>query len=82
MGCTVAGLLGFPPALGAAVGIIGVFCGVTNAPLASLFLAVELFGAEYLLFFAVAVVIAHALSGHISLYHTQVFTEPKMGHRD
>ncbi|MBQ8556401.1 MAG: chloride channel protein [Clostridia bacterium] len=82
MGCTAAALLSFSAPLGAAIGIIGVFCGVTNAPLASMLLAVELFGAEYLLLFGVAVCVTHALSGHISLYHSQTFTEPKMGHRD
>lgn len=82
LGCTVAGLIGFPPALGAAVGIIGMFCGVTNAPLASMMLAVELFGSEYVLFFGVAAAVSYALSGHISLYHAQVMAEPKLGHLD
>ena len=82
LGATLAGLIGFPPALGAAVGIIGLFCGVTNAPLASMLLAVELFGAEYALFFGVAAVVSYALSGHISLYHTQILLEPKLGHRE
>lgn len=82
LGSTLAALIGFPPALGAAVGIVGLFCGVTNAPLASMLLAVELFGAEYALFFGVAAIVSYALSGHISLYHAQVLTEPKLGHRD
>ena len=82
LGSTLAGLIGFPPALGAAVGIIGLFCGVTNAPLASMLLAVELFGAEYVLFFGVAAGVSYAFSGHISLYHAQVLTEPKLGHSD
>lgn len=82
LGSTLAALIGFPPALGAAVGIIGLFCGVTNAPLASMLLAVELFGAEYALFFGVAAAVSYALSGHVSLYHAQVLTEPKLGHRD
>jgi len=82
LGATLAGLIGFPPALGAAVGIIGLFCGVTNAPLASMMLAVELFGAEYVLFFGVAAAVSYALSGHISLYHAQIMVEPKLGHRD
>ena len=81
LGSTLAALIGFPPALGAAVGIVGLFCGVTNAPLASMLLAVELFGAEYALFFGVAAIVSYALSGHVSLYHAQVLTEPKLGHR-
>ena len=58
------------------------FCGVTNGALASMALSVELFGAEYLPLFAIAVAVSYALSGQVSLYHTQKFVEPKMGHRD
>ena len=82
LGCVVAPLIGFDPALGAGLGIIATFCGVTNGALASLALSVELFGAEYLPLFGIAVAVSYALSGHVSLYHTQKFVEPKMGHRD
>ncbi len=82
LGCTLAGLIGFPPALGAAVGLIGMFCGVTNAPLASMMLAVELFGAEYIAFFGVGAIVAYAFSGHVSLYHSQTMAEPKLGHME
>ena len=82
LGCVVAPLIGFDPALGAGVGIIAMFCGVTNGVLASMVLSVELFGAEYLPLFAIAAAVSYAMSGHISLYHTQTFDAPKMGHRD
>ncbi len=82
LGCVVAPMIGLDPALGAGLGIIAMFCGVTNGALASMALSVELFGAEYLSLFAIAVGVSYALSGHISLYHTQKFAEPKMGHRD
>lgn len=82
LGCVVAPLIGLDPALGAGIGIIAMFCGVTNGALASMALSVELFGAEYLSLFALAVAVSYALSGHISLYHTQKFAQPKMGHRD
>ena len=82
LGCAVAPLLGLDPALGAGLGIIAMFCGVTNGALASMVLSVELFGAEYLPLFGIAVAVSYALSGHISLYHTQHFEDPKMGHRD
>ena len=82
LGCVVAPLLGLNPALGAGLGIIAMFCGVTNGALASILLSVELFGAEYLPLFGIAVAVSYALSGHVSLYHAQTFTEPKMGHRD
>ena len=79
LGCAVAPLLGFSPAVGAAVGLVAVFCGVTNAPLASLLLAVELFGTEYLPLIGLAAVAAFMLSGHFSLYHSQQFDVPKLG---
>ena len=82
LGCVVAPLLGFDPALGAGIGIIAMFCGVTNGALASMVLSVELFGAEYLPLFGIACAVSYALSGHVSLYHAQEFLEPKMGHRD
>ena len=82
LGCTAAPLLGLDPALGAGLGIIAMFCGVTNGALASMMLSVELFGAEYLPLFGLAAAVSYAMSGHVSLYHTQKFTEPKMGHRD
>ena len=80
MGCTVAALLGLSPAVGAGLGLIGVFCGVTNAPLASLMLSVELFGTDYLPLMGVTVAISFMLSGHFSLYHSQLFADPKLGH--
>ena len=82
LGCVVAPFLGLDPALGAGLGIIAMFCGVTNGALASMVLSVELFGAEYLPLFGIACAVSYALSGHISLYHSQEFTDPKMGHRD
>lgn len=82
MGCVIAPLLGFPAAAGAALGMIGVFCGVTNAPLASVMLSAELFGTEYLPLFGVTAAVSYMLSGHFSLYHAQTFLEPKMGHEE
>ena len=79
MGCVVAPLLGFSPALGAAIGLVGVFCGVTNAPLASIMLSIELFGTEYLPLFAVCAAVSFMLSGHYSLYHSQLFLQQKLG---
>ncbi len=82
LGCTVAGLLGMSPALGAALGLVGLFCGVTNAPLAAILLSIELFGAEYLPLFGVVAAVSFMLSGHFSLYHAQIFAEPKLGHEE
>ena len=70
-GCAAAPLLGLDPAFGAAVSMIALFCGVVNCPMASIFLAVELFGGEGLLFFALACALSFLVSGRYSLYSSQ-----------
>lgn len=82
LGCVAAPLLGLPAALGAGLGLVGVFCGVTNAPLASLMLSIELFGSEYLPLFGIVAAVSFMLSGHFSLYHSQLFAERKLGEKD
>ena len=54
-----------------AVGMIAVFCGVTNSPVTSLFIAFEIFGMEALPYFLLGVAISYMLSGYHSLYHAQ-----------
>ncbi len=70
-GCVLGGLLGLSPAFGAAIGMIALFCGVTNCPIASLFLGLELFsgsGVEWLL---LTVAVSYVLSGYHGLYSEQ-----------
>ncbi len=70
-GCVAGGLIGLDPGLGAAIGMIAVFCAVVNCPVASILLSVELFGANALLLFAPACIISYVLSGNYGLYHAQ-----------
>lgn len=70
-GCAVGGLLGLSPSLCAAVGMVAVFCGVTNSPITSLMIALELFGMEALPYFLAGVAVSYMLSGYHSLYDTQ-----------
>ena len=53
-GCVAAPLLGLPPQLGAALGMVALFCGCTNSPLASICLAIEVFGGQCVSLFALA----------------------------
>lgn len=69
LGGTLSPLLGLSPAFGAATGMIAFFSGVTNCPLASAVISAELFGAEGLLFFAAAALIARLVSGKKCLYN-------------
>lgn len=75
IGATLGGalslVLGISPALGAAVGMAAMFCGVTNCPLATCFLCIEMFGGEGILFYALATFISFVLSGYIGLYTGQ-----------
>ena len=49
-----------------------------NCPLASIFLAIELFGGEGLLFFALACSLSFLLSGRYSLYSAQNIVYSKL----
>ena len=77
-GCAVGPLLGLDPSFGAAVSMIALFCGVVNCPLASIFLAIELFGGGGLLFFALACALSFLLSGRYSLYSSQKLVYSKL----
>ncbi|GGD49159.1 voltage-gated chloride channel protein [Emticicia aquatilis] len=71
LGNSVAVLLGAPIDLFAGLGFIAVFAAATNTPMASIILGVELFGGEYLLYYAISCVLAYYFSGHKGIYHTQ-----------
>ena len=77
-GCAAGPLLGLDPAFGAAVSMIALFCGVVNCPMASIFLAIELFGGEGLLFFALACSLSFLVSGQYSLYSSQNIVYSKL----
>ena len=70
-GCLFGQITGFPASLAAACGMAAVFCGVTNCPIASLFLCVEFFGADHMPFFLLAAGISYLESGNYGLYRSQ-----------
>lgn len=77
-GAIIAPLIGLDPSFGAAVALIALFCGVVNCPVASIFLSIELFGAEGLVYFAVAVAVSYFFSGNFSLYSSQKMVFSKL----
>lgn len=77
-GCAFGVLLGLDPTFGAAIGLVAVFCGVVNCPMASVMLSVELFGGEGIAYFVVAVCISYMLSGYYSIYSSQRFAYSKL----
>ena len=64
-------LAGLPASFGTGIGLVCLFCGVTNCPLTSVILSVELFGSEGLPFFAAACAASYMLSGYTGLYTEQ-----------
>lgn len=70
-GCFAGGLLGISPSLCAAVGMASVFCGVTNTPISTLLLALELFGMGAFPYMMLGIAVSYMLSGYSGLYHSQ-----------
>lgn len=77
-GCIMGPLLGLDAGFSAAVGLVALFCGVVNCPAASIFLSIELFGADGILFFAVACAVSYLLSGYHGLYSGQKIVYSKL----
>jgi H+/Cl- antiporter ClcA len=70
-GCFAGGLLGMDPCLAASLGLLAVFCGVTNCPLASIVMGIELFGGGNILYICLVCAVSYMLSGYCSLYGEQ-----------
>ena len=77
-GCFAGTLLGLTPSFAAAVGIVAVFCGVTNCPLTSILLAYELFGGDGLPMYTLAIAVSYMLSGYSGLFHAQKIVYSKL----
>jgi H+/Cl- antiporter ClcA len=71
-GCVAGPLLGLDPGVSAAMGLVGLFCCATNSPLTAILLSIEMFGSANLYMFAWVCVITFVLSGHSSLYTSQI----------
>ena len=70
-GCVVGTLLGLPAGFAAGLCMMALFCGATNCPLASVFLAYELFQGKGLVLCALAITVSYLVSGRFSLYTAQ-----------
>lgn len=77
-GCVMARLLGLDAGFGAALGMVAMFCGVLNCPIASVILSIELFGSEGIILFAVTAGISYMLSGYYGLYKSQKIMYSKL----
>jgi len=77
-GCVMGYALGLNPGFAAAIGFVALFCGVVNCPVASVILALEVFGGEAILIFAAAVGISYMMSGYYGLYKSQKIVYSKL----
>ncbi len=77
-GCVLASVIGMNSEVGAAIGFIALFCGVVNCPLASLMLALEVFGMDSIVMFALVCAISYMMSGNYGLYKSQKIVYSKL----
>lgn len=78
LGNTLAVLFGAPVDLFAGLGFIAVFAGATNTPIACTMMGIELFGGEYVLYYAIACFTAYYFSGHTGIYSAQRIAVTKL----
>lgn len=70
-GCALGDLLGLEAGFAAALGLVGLFCCVTNSPITAIILSIEMFGSANMYLFAFVCVIAFVISGNWGLYASQ-----------
>ena len=77
-GCVLGGILGLNAGFGAALGFIALFCGVVNCPVASVILALEVFGGDSIIVFAAVCAVSYMMSGYFGLYKSQKIIYSKL----
>ena len=77
LGNALSHLLPLPASLLAGMGLVAVFGGAANTPLASTFMAFELFGAEAGAYAGIACVASYLFSGHTGIYSAQRIGQSK-----
>jgi H+/Cl- antiporter ClcA len=76
-GSTLGWVMGLDVATFAAVGMVSLLAGAANAPLAASVMAIELFGPAIGPYAAISAIVAFVMSGHRSVYPSQVLGMPK-----
>lgn len=71
LGSFLSGIFGLPVGLCTACGMVSLFCGVTNCPITSLILAVEMFDMADIKYCILCIAVSYLLSGYYSLYNSQ-----------
>lgn len=76
-GSAFARVLGFDPNVFAAIGMVSLLAGAANTPISASIMAVEIFGPAVAPYAAVACVISFLMTGHRSIYPSQVLSMVK-----
>lgn len=76
-GSFFAAIFGLDRATFSAIGLVGLLAGAANTPIAASIMAVELFGPKIAPYAAVACVISFLMTGHRSIYPSQVLASKK-----
>jgi len=71
LGNALSNILHISPSFLAALGLIGVFAGATNTPIASFILSIEMFGSQGSIFMFMTCAISYIFSGHSGIYTSQ-----------
>lgn len=77
LGNTLSTFVDLPMSFLAAIGLIAVFCGGANTPIACFILAIEMFDGKGVEYFFFACVISYIFSGHHGLWPSQKVYDPK-----
>lgn len=76
-GSLFAQIWGLDPATFSAIGMVALLAGAANTPIAASIMAVELFGPKIAPYAAVACVISFLMTGHRSVYPSQILSVTK-----
>ena len=76
-GSFFATITGLDHATFTAIGLVGLLAGAANAPIAASIMAVELFGPEIAPYAAMVCIISYLITGHRSVYPSQVIARTK-----
>lgn len=77
-GAFIGPFLGLPSSFAASLSLIAVFCGVTNCPITSFLLSIELFGGQATCYFLLIIATSYMLSGYSGLYSKQKIMYSKL----
>ena len=80
IGAVIGQVTGNDPQLFAAIGLVAVLGGMTNAPIAAIIMGMELFGEAVAPYAALACVISFFITGNSSIYPTQILAMKKASH--